>query len=317
LDNLNDSYGHVLDLAIPHETLRPDQVLADVAIDGPNSIKHLIGWNEGLMKPTLQFAKSRLELHPGVVLRHNYSTADKSNFASIPNGPRKLIVDHIIALDDFPGPNLVVGLGRPSSKWSGRKLANQLDNASMELLWPLRQLANICRIAQTRYGYIQTDEELVTCCFSKAAEKWKVAIMPIPWSRYGVDVLTTDLALWWLCMLAMSARHHRAIVEEGEMVKIDDWDLVFLGEERWVLRHRYSNFEKPTNPPSPPAYQTPSPGNAASFAAAVGLLADDQFNIEDPDAAGRVDPNAVHIDAYLNDPNLTNFEPDGLDFDLV
>lgn len=228
LVNLNESYGHVLDLAVPAQLLvgaQPDQALAGVVINRAEDINRLISWNDGLMRPTLQFAKSHLGLHPGVTLHHKYSAADKSAFASIPNGPRRLIVDHVIALGDFPGPNLVVGLGRPSSKWSGAELADQLgdaDGASEELLWPLRQLANICRIAQTRYGYIQTDEELVVCCFSKKAERWKVAIMPTPWCRSGVDEITTDLALWWLVMLAMSAHHHLVIVAEEEMVKIDD-----------------------------------------------------------------------------------------------
>lgn len=78
-------------------------------------------------------------------------------------------------------------------------------------------------------------------------------------------------------MLAMSA-HHRDIVEEGEMVKINDWDIVYLDEERgWVRRHRYSNVEEPTSQPPPPA---PSPNNAAAFAAGVGLDANDWFDID-------------------------------------
>ncbi|KAI5864217.1 hypothetical protein GGS23DRAFT_563385 [Durotheca rogersii] len=104
--------------------------------------------------------------------------------------------------------------------------------------------------------------------------------MPIPWSRNGVDVLTTDLALWWLCMLAMSAHHHRAIVGEEEMVKINDWDVVYLDEERgWVRRHQYSNVEEPVSPPPPPEYRTPSPGNAAAFAAGAGPHANNWLNI--------------------------------------
>lgn len=85
---------------------------------------------------------------------------------------------------------------------------NQLNDPATELVWPLGQLANIRKVAQTRHGYIQTDQEMVVCCFSEGPEGWKVAIMPVPWSRHGVDVLTTDLALWWLCMLAMPAHHH-------------------------------------------------------------------------------------------------------------
>lgn len=306
LKNLNESYGHVLDFAVPEQMLlgpRPDQALAGVVINRAEDINHLISWNHRLMQPTLQFAKSHLRLHPGVILHHRYSTADKSALASLPGGPKRLAVDHVIALDDYPGPNLVVGIGRPSSKWSGRRLVSQLNDPAKELLWPLRQLANICKAAQTRYGYIQTDEEMVVCCFSEGPEGWKVAIMPVPWSRHGVDVLTTDLALWWLCMLAMSAHHHRAIVGEREMVKINDWDVVYLDEQRgWVRRHPYSNVEMPTSPPLPLDYSTRFPGNAA--AGPGPHHAHDWFNIG-PSAHGDL-ANIVNL-------NAANF--DDLNFD--
>lgn len=71
----------------------------------------------------------------------------------------------------------------------------QLGKSPKSNLWPVRQLANICRESRTRYGYIQTEEEMVVCCFSEITEDWKAAVMAIPWSRYGPDTLTTDLAL--------------------------------------------------------------------------------------------------------------------------
>jgi hypothetical protein len=299
LNDLNESYGHVLDLAVPERLLvgpQAEQAFAGVEINKDEDINHLISWNDGLMQPTLQFAKSHHRLHPGVMLHHKSSTADKSAIARLSNGSRRLVVDHVIALDDFPAPNLVVGLGRSSPKWSGRRVADRLVNTSMEMLWPLRQLANICGMAKTRYGYIQTDEELVVCCFSQDPERadqtgWKVAMMPIPWSRHGVDVLTMDLALWWLCMLAMSAPKHRAIVREEEMIKINDWAVVCLDEERgWVRRHRYSNVEQPTSPPPP--------GNAAAFAAGAGLHVNDWFGIGTPadgDLANLVDFNFANF----------------------
>jgi hypothetical protein len=200
--------------------------------------------------------------------------------------------------------NLVVSLGRPSSKWSGRKLQSQIPNVKTELRWPIRQLENICKTADTRYGYIQTDEELVVCCFSRNGEQWKAAIMPIPWTKHGSEVLTTGLAVWWLCMLAMSDSHHRAIIAEAEMVGIGDWDVIYLDEERgWVRRHRYSHFEVPTDPPLPPAYQTPSPSNPAAFAAAVGLHANELFNIEDQ---GGANPGFPNLDDFI-DPNAADW----------
>lgn len=68
--------------------------------------------------------------------------------------------------------------------------------------------------------------------------------MPVPWSRHGTEVLTTDLALWWLYMLSMSG--HRKMVAAGDMVKINHWDDVYLDAHRGLgRRHRYSNCEDP------------------------------------------------------------------------
>ncbi|KHN95790.1 uncharacterized protein MAM_06402 [Metarhizium album ARSEF 1941] len=222
------------------------------------------------MDPTLKFAKSHLGLHENISLEQRHSSADRLSVATFPGMTRRLTVNHVVGLHDFPGPNLVVGLGRSSSKWSGTNLALQLDTSSKRLLWPLRQLANICRGAKTRYGYIQTEQEMVVCCFSKDGnEKWKVAMMPIPWTRSGVHMLTTDLALWWLCMLAMSAHHHRALVSELEMVKINAWNYVPLGQGRGLVRrHLYSNFEEPVSFPTSQVYM---PGNGAANAAGESL----------------------------------------------
>ncbi|CAK7236769.1 hypothetical protein SCUCBS95973_009723 [Sporothrix curviconia] len=116
---------------------------------------------------------------------------------------------------------------------------------------------------RTRYGYIQTDQELVACCFSAGAETtpggkskdredWAVEIMPVPWSAElrscgEPHILTTELALWWLCMLALSDGHH-ALVPKADIVPINKWDTVNKGDGRgWVWRRRYSQVETPAN----------------------------------------------------------------------
>ncbi|KAG5979180.1 hypothetical protein E4U55_005471 [Claviceps digitariae] len=269
LTNLNESYGHVLDISI-QDGLAPnaEQCLGNMTMAEARDINHLIMWNNAIIRATVPTAQWELGLHPNVVIRHECSTVERPKQVRLESNPA-LSIDHIISLDDFPESFLVVGLGRPSPKWSGRKLSQQLKPKA-DKLWPLRQLAGLCEVAKTRYGYIQTDEELVVCCFSVDDGFWRVKFMPVPWSRCGADALTTDLALWWLCMLAMSADVHRAIVEEEEMVRIDEWDYVFMDDDRgWVRRHRYSNFEQRT--PPPPSYTSPSPGNTAVFGAQLLL----------------------------------------------
>ncbi len=255
LTNLNESYGHILDsptleARLPYDCA--DQVLSGISIRRDKHVKHLIGWNNFLMQPALQLAKSQLNLYPGLVLCHRHSTVDGSQTAKLLDKHHTFSVHHVIGLYDFPAQHFVVGFGRSSSRWDDAVLAAQPDTTTMELLLPIRQLANICREAETRYGYVQTDKELVVCCFSRDHnDQWKAAIMPIPWTRGGPNNLTSDLALWWLCMLAMSDSCGRAIVAEDDMDKIDGWDIFYDNERGWGRRHCYSNFEKPTDPPSP------------------------------------------------------------------
>ncbi|KID76032.1 hypothetical protein MGU_11780 [Metarhizium guizhouense ARSEF 977] len=71
LKTLNESYGHLLDVAVPDTLLaspQANQVLAGIVVNTAEDINHLISWNHGLMEPTLRFAKSRLGLYPGLAL---------------------------------------------------------------------------------------------------------------------------------------------------------------------------------------------------------------------------------------------------------
>lgn len=113
-------------------------------------------------------------------------------------------------------------------------------------------------------------------------------------------------------MLAMSAPHHRALLKEEEMVPINHWEVRYLDDEQgWVRSHRYSNAHEPTDPPPPPAYNTPSPGNAAAFEAAVGLHANDWFNLDGPNAINFADPLDQNFEINLDDPGSILF-PDHL-----
>ncbi|XXH01049.1 hypothetical protein Hte_007400 [Hypoxylon texense] len=302
LNILNESYGHILDIEIPAGKLagrpRAEAVLNDVEITKPIDTMHLIGWHDRILRPTLAFAKKHLQLHEGLTLEQ-YVSPDKKEFER--NQPN-LRIDHYVKLADYPVASLIVGLGLPSSKFQGRRLADRPEAASKDSLLPLRQLANLCDKASTRYGYIVTDQDLLVCCYYKtavpgstaAAANWKVALMPVPWTRYGEGQLTTDLALWWLCMLALSGPHHRKLVSEGEAIGIDQWYSHIDIEGGWVRRHLYSNREQPMDPQPPQAYQAPNSGNPAVFEAPGEINIDhNEFNI-DPnfDLVGNFDLNS-------------------------
>lgn len=82
--------------------------------------------------------------------------------------------------------------------------------------------------------------------------------MPVPWTLHGEAQLTTDIALWWLCMLALSAPQHRALVTGADVVGIGEWEVRYVdGECGWVRHRRYSNAEEPADPPPPPGLPDP------------------------------------------------------------
>ncbi len=154
-----------------------------------------------------------------------------------------------MALDDHQRTTLLVGLGKASSRWKASHLAKDLGITKESLLWLLRQLASLCNIANTRYGYAQTDEALVACRFSRSGDEWSVDFKCVPWTAIGqAGALTTDLVLWWLTQLAM-VDDHRGIVQPDDVVEIDAWGPPFPAEHCWKHRHRYSNAERVTAPP--------------------------------------------------------------------
>ncbi|KAI0008206.1 hypothetical protein F4779DRAFT_618868 [Xylariaceae sp. FL0662B] len=201
LSNLNGEYTYLLDQPIPETPLRVHKKLDGISIQGFKDIRLLISRNDALMQPTLDIAKSQFIHAQGLALSHAYKAFDGPTVANVEGHDGKVSVDHDIALDKVPRRNLVVGLGRSSRKFSMKEL-----------------LGHFCRAANTPYGYIQTDQELVACYFKKHAEseiseggvkrdKFDVYVMPIPWSSHGPTVLTTDLGLWWLCMKALSPQY--------------------------------------------------------------------------------------------------------------
>lgn len=299
IDNLNESYGHILDAPIPQGELNvpdPRTSVTVVEIRRTEHVNELIKWNDDILGPTIEYGRHSLQLEIGVGLNRTYRASNLNAGGEIgrklsrsnKHGTGKVKVDHVIELDGFPLPTLVLGLGRPSHFFTGRPLSNGRKQRE-ENLWPLRQLANLCFLENTRFGYILTDVDLLACCFSAqdpttSILKWSAQIMPIPWSKSGRAQLTTDLALWWLCMLALSGPHNRMVTPPWEMTSIDAWGLPrrLNDEQGWTEQHMYSRFERQTNNPFPQAHQAPvqeavQDGQPAAVQAASGSYGDDDF----------------------------------------
>lgn len=275
LNELNNSYGHILNLPAtgPHwDAPVPTAAteLGNTAINIDQDILGLIGWNAKLLCTPLRFAKRSMSLYQGIELHHAHSTPDKQLKTTVPGQQQGPHADHIISLNSSPPQNLVAGIGRTSRKFNGAIVLASLaarKELAKRLTWPMRQLANLCRTLDTRYGYMQTDQELVVFRFSRidhqnenddhgeenglVTEWFQAEVKSIPWTTHGEQQLTTDLSLWWLGMLALA--RSPAIVKRDEMVKINQWD--YHGDLR---RHHYSGAEIPD---PQPVYQIPNNDN--------------------------------------------------------
>lgn len=196
----------------------------------------LVGRNIKVLQDALVEGKNALGAYVGATLKQGY----RQQPVRLNNGGLSW-PDHSIYLDEHPPVVLIIGLCKPSTKWSLDELE---DDPIADTLWPFRQLAVFCRKRDTRYGYIQTDKVLVACRFSRAecGIKYDVEYMPVPWGRDGPEVLTTDLAVWWLAMMGLNAQH-RAIVPGQQMRRITEWDpanVAFnLGDS--IQQHHISN----------------------------------------------------------------------------
>lgn len=207
---MNDRWGHVLESTVPDlvldvvkgqdpvpllMTATPIQKLADA--------RRLVQFSANYLGTLVSFAKDREGLISGIEFTNQ--TAENPQ-----KRQDKTALDHCVALDRHPWAALVVGIVRPSYMFSAMKFANDAASATNvdgNLYRPVRQLANLCKKGKTRYGYILTDMELSVWYFPDLAEgaETRPWFKPIPFTSWGEGQLTTDLAIWWLCMMSMEA----------------------------------------------------------------------------------------------------------------
>ncbi|KIL95751.1 hypothetical protein FAVG1_00489 [Fusarium avenaceum] len=140
-------------------------------------------------------------------------------------------------------PRLVVSCFYNASAWHSGWL--QQPNTDARL--PLRRLAWYCLEADTRYGFIFTDKELVVVRVSaiKSVRSWsscQVEWKSIPLSNSGPNVLTVKLSLWFLTMMSLHAVY-RTICAPGQLLRVNRWWRYRNCELRVVFRHHISMRE--------------------------------------------------------------------------
>lgn len=114
---------------------------------------------------------------------------------------------------------LVTGTFRLSKAWSSEKLEQQTSRCNE----PIEQLARHAVEAETRYGFILSEKEVVVVCFyntkqGKLAAKWQ----PVPRSACSQDMLTANLAIWTLTMMGLNDQH-RSVLQEAYTMPLNAW----------------------------------------------------------------------------------------------
>ncbi|KAF4960610.1 hypothetical protein FSARC_10424 [Fusarium sarcochroum] len=103
-----------------------------------------------------------------------------------------------------PRTQLVVSCVLHGTQWNSTALSGSLHSAA---LLPIRRIATYCILANTRYGFILTAQELVVVRVSGTAyevqKPGQVEWQAIPWDASGPNVLTVTLSLWFLVMLSL------------------------------------------------------------------------------------------------------------------
>lgn len=261
IETLNNTYGHILDQEGPAAPLpppTPQHFFSGKRINNDKDAKELTIWNSEAGYPALVAAQGLMGLHSGTGLVSNYKSAENGTFTAslnqtnqatvkmLPaNIPPVIRADHVVYLNDSFPSYLVVGISKPADKFDTSTIARDEPMVTQNQAYLLDLLASVCRKAGTRYGYIQTNRELVACLFTpdegkviEGREHWTVKIMPVPWSKHGTAMLTTDLAVWWLCLLAMSDRKNRELVPKGDVVPINHWDFDESDTPRYIYSKR-------------------------------------------------------------------------------
>ena len=282
---LNESYGSVLGLPLPAyvaQDLPPVDALHAVDSGTDEGPRQMVAWTNSVVRPVLAYSKRHLELHKGTALRFVDSGANWGQRAAniVPQLDARTHIDNVIGLNDYAQQSLVVGFGRSTSRWQPGSIVADPSGVKSNMLWPFRQLANLCKRAQCRYGYIQTNEVLVAVCFAgmpASAQQTMSArhvaashntmdidglsaqFMPVPWnteSGTSGTTLTTEIALWWLCMLSLAERP-RGLEPVDQVVPIDTWVPTLLDDGvTWVRRHYYSGVDQPMAAESAAALNT-------------------------------------------------------------
>ncbi|KAF5626737.1 hypothetical protein F25303_10979 [Fusarium sp. NRRL 25303] len=136
------------------------------------------------------------------------------------------------------GEHLAVSCAYTSNQWT----SHQLEDSDMYEPQPLLRLGTYCYDVRTRYGFIFSDHELVVARVSGTPSAGLIEWQSIPWEAAGPGVLTVNLSLFLMVMMAMHDSH-RPILPHVYPFPINFWYRYQNVDGDWVSRHHLSRRE--------------------------------------------------------------------------
>lgn len=142
---------------------------------------------------------------------------------------------------------LLVSCVQYAKQWNSSDLLGISDSAKH----PIGRLVTYCRTADTRYGFVLTSNEVVVVRVSKAGtpRTFHVEWQAIPWDASGDNVLTVNLALWFLAMMSLND-DHRSICPSTELLPLNSWSRSVRSDGQVVYQHPLSMRKRFDLPPS-------------------------------------------------------------------
>ncbi|RSL41473.1 hypothetical protein CEP54_015816 [Fusarium duplospermum] len=131
----------------------------------------------------------------------------------------------------------IVGCVQFAKQWHSSDLLGTSSVAKR----PIGRLITCCRNANTRYGFIFTSSEVVVIRLSESdtTTPFHVEWQAIPWDASGDNVLTVNLALWFLAMMSLN-EDHRPICHPTELLPLNTWSRSVNPDGQVIYQHHLS-----------------------------------------------------------------------------
>ncbi|RSL88401.1 hypothetical protein CEP52_002327 [Fusarium oligoseptatum] len=225
LETLMEAYGDILNEQV--------QVTNHAPTDPPSmrSLADLKMIGQRYIFPALEYTIEAGARHIGIRLgRHLPTMIFRPSPAVQGNYPP-------LALCTDNEERLLFGCVQFAKQWQSSDL---LDNPAIAKR-PIGQLVTYCNNANTRYGFVLTSSEVVVIRLSRGntSRLSQVEWQAIPWDASGDNVLTVNLALWFLAMMSLNG-DHRAICRSTELLPLNTWSRSVNPDGQVIYQHHLS-----------------------------------------------------------------------------